>query len=76
MGSQSFFLDSEKDVKAVLDSWEWGFGNDCGKEVGFISHHEKEGGLIGNGMRAVIMSEFWEGNVLCPWGRVSFTEDS
>ena len=43
--------------------------------MGFISHHEEEWQLVGYRMRAVIVGEFSEGNVLSPRSRVRATED-
>ena len=52
----------------VLDSRDGGFRDDGGKGSGFIPHHEEEWQLVGDGVRAMIMHEFSEGNVLCPSG--------
>ena len=43
--------------------------------MGFITHHEVEQGLIGDGIRAVIMGEFGTGDVICPRSGVVPTED-
>ena len=43
--------------------------------MGFISHHEEEWQLVGYRVRAVIVGEFGEGNVLGPRSRVRATED-
>ena len=59
----------------VLDSREGSFGDDGGKRTGFISHHEEEWQLVGYRMRAVIVGEFSEGNVLSPRSRVRAAED-
>ena len=59
----------------VLDSREGGFRDDGGKCTGFISHHEEEWRLVGYRMRAVIVGEFSEGNVLSPGSGVRATED-
>ena len=45
------------------------------KGMGFISHHEVKWGLVGDGMRAVIMSEFGMGDVVCPRSGIVPTED-
>ena len=58
-----------------MDSGEGGFGDDGGKRTGFISHHEEEWRLVGYGVRAVIVGEFCEGDVLSPRSRVRATED-
>ena len=59
----------------VLDSREGSFGDDGGKCMGFISHHEEEWRLVGYGMRMVIVGEFGEGDVLSPRSRVRAAED-
>ena len=59
----------------VLDCREGSFGDDGGKSTGFISHHEEEWQLVGYGVRAVIMGEFSEGDVLSPRSRVRAAED-
>ena len=43
--------------------------------MGFISHHEVEWRLIGDGMGVVIVSEFGVGDVIGPGSRVVSTED-
>ena len=58
-----------------MDSREGSFGNDGGKRMGFISHHEEEWRVVGYGVRAVIVGEFCEGNVLSPRSRIRATED-
>ena len=58
-----------------MDSREGSFGNDGGKHTGFISHHEEEWRVVGYGVRAVIVGEFCEGNVLSPRSRIRATED-
>ena len=44
--------------------------------MGFITHHEVEWGLIGYGVRVVIMSEFGMGDIICPGSGVVPAEDS
>ena len=58
-----------------MDSREGSFGDNGGKCTRFISHHEEEWRLVGYGVRAVIMSEFCEGDVLHPRSGVRATED-
>ena len=43
--------------------------------MGFISHHEVEQRLVGDGVRAVIVSEFGVGNVIGPRSGVVPAED-
>ena len=43
--------------------------------MGFITHHKVKQGLIGDGMRVVIVSEFGMGDVIGPGSRVVPTED-
>ena len=45
------------------------------KGTGFISHHEIEWGLVGDGVRAVIVSELSVGDVIGPRSGVIPTED-
>ena len=59
-----------------MDSGKGGFGDDGGKCMGFISHHEEEWRLVGYGVRAVIVGEFCEGDVLSPRSGVRAAEDS
>ena len=58
-----------------MDSREGSFGDDGGKCAEFISHHEEEWRLVGYRVRAVIVGEFSEGDVLSPRSRVRATED-
>ena len=51
-------------------------GDDQGEGTRFISHHEIEQGLVGDGMRAVIVSEFGVGDIIGPGSRIISTEDS
>ena len=44
--------------------------------MGFIAHHEVKRRLVGDGMRAVIVSEFSVGDVIGPGSGVVSTEDS
>ena len=46
-----------------------------GKGAGFIAHHEVEWRLIGDGVRAVIVSEFGVGDVIGPRSGVVSAED-
>ena len=43
--------------------------------MGFISHHEEEWQLVGDGVRAMIVGKFCEGNMLGPRGRIRTRED-
>ena len=43
--------------------------------MGFITHHEVEQRLVGDGVRAVIMSKFGVGDVVSPRSGIVFTED-
>ena len=45
------------------------------KGTGFIAHHEVERRLIGDGVRAVIVSEFSVGDVISPRSGVGSAED-
>ena len=59
----------------VLDGRKRSFGDDGGKSMGFISHHEEEWRLVGYGVRAVIVSEFSKGDVLSPGSKVGAAEN-
>ena len=41
----------------------------------FISYHEIEQGLVGDGVRVVVVGEFCMGNLISPGTRVEPTED-
>ena len=43
--------------------------------MGFISHHEIEWQLVGNGVRVVVVHEFCMGDFVSPGGRVRSTKD-
>ena len=43
--------------------------------MGFISHHEEEWQLVGDGVRAMIVGKFCEGNMLYPGSRIGAAED-
>ena len=43
--------------------------------MGFITHHEVEWRLIGDRVRAVIVSKFSMGDVVCPRSGIVPTED-
>ena len=58
-----------------MDSREGSVGDDGGKSMRFISHHEEEWRLVGHRVRVVIVGEFCEGNVLCPGSGIRATED-
>ena len=42
MGSEGFFPQGKEGVESVLNCGDRGFGDDGGKSVGFVSHHEIE----------------------------------
>ena len=44
--------------------------------MGFISHYEVEWGLVGDGVRVVIVGEFGMGDVISPRPGIVSTEDS
>ena len=44
--------------------------------MGFITHHEVKWGLIGDGVRMVIVSKFGIGDIIGPGSGVVPTEDS
>ena len=50
-------------------------GDNRGESTGFISHHEIEQRLVGNGMGVVIVSEFCVGDRFGPRCRIIAAED-
>ena len=50
-------------------------GDYRGKGAGFVTHHEVKRGLVGDGVRAVIMGELGMGDVISPRSGVVPTED-
>ena len=77
------FMSGEGFIASGGESFEASFycGNGCigdhrGKGMGFISHHEIERGLIRDGVRAVIMSEFCVGDRFGPGCGIIAAEDT
>ena len=66
MSSKGFVAGGGEGFKVSFYGGDRGVGNYRGKGTGFISHHEIERGLIGDGVRAVIVGEFCVGNRFGP----------
>ena len=62
MSGEGFVAGSGKGFKAGFYSGDSGVGDHRRKGTGFISHHEIERRLIGDGVRAVIVGEFSVGD--------------
>ena len=62
MSGEGFVAGGGKGFEAGFYSGDRGVGDDRGKGTGFVSHHEIEWGLTGDGMRAVVVGEFCMGN--------------
>ena len=59
----------------ILDGREGHVRDNGGKSTRFTSHHEEEWRLVGHRVGAVIVCEFYEGNVLHPGSRIGARED-
>jgi hypothetical protein len=66
MGSQGFVSCGGEGSKACFDNGKGGIGDDGGKGMGIISHHEIERGFAGYGVRAVIVGKFGVRDHFCP----------
>ena len=66
MSSEGFVTGGGEGFEAGFHGGDRGVGDYRGKGTGFISHHEIERGLIGDGMRAVIVGEFCVGDRFGP----------
>ena len=76
MSSEGFVLGGREGFKAGFYCGNGGFGNNRGEGTGFISHHEIEWRLVGDGMGAVIVSEFCVGDRFGPRCGIIATEDT
>ena len=66
MSGEGFISGGGEGFKAGFHGGDSGIGDHRGKGTGFISHHEIERGLIGDGVRAVIVGEFGVGDRFGP----------
>ena len=66
MGGEGFVAGSGEGFKASFHCGNGSVGDHRGKSTGFISHHEIERRLVGDGMGAVVVGEFSVGNRLGP----------
>ena len=62
MSREGFVAGGREGFKAGFYGGDRGVGDYRGKGTGFISHHEIERGLTGDGVRVVIVGEFRMGN--------------
>ena len=62
MSGESFVAGGRESFEVSFYCGDRGIKDHRGKGTGFISHHEIERGLVCNGVRAVIMSEFCVGD--------------
>ena len=62
MSSEGFVAGGGEGFKTGFYCGDRGVGDHRRKGTGFISHHEIERGLIGDGMRAVVVGEFCMGD--------------
>ena len=62
MSSEGFVAGGGEGFKAGFHCGNGGVGDHRWEGTGFISHHEIERGLTGDGVRAVIVGEFRMGN--------------
>ena len=62
MSGEGFVVGGREGSKAGFHCGNGSVGDHRGKSTGFISHHEIERGLTGDGMRAVIVGEFCMGD--------------
>ena len=66
MSGEGFIAGGGKSFEVGFYSGDRGVGDYRGKGTGFVSHHEIEWGLIGDGVRAVIVGEFCVGDQFGP----------
>ena len=76
MGSEGFVAGGGEGFKTGFYSGNGGLRNNRGKGTGFISHHEIERRLVGDGMGAMIVSEFCVGDRFGPRCRIIAAEDT
>ena len=75
MSGEGFIMGGGEGFKAGFYCGNGGIRDHQGKGTGFISHHEIEWGLVRDGMRAVIMSEFCMGDRFGPRCGIVAAED-
>ena len=75
MCGQSFVASSGEGFWAGFYGWGRYVKDYRRKDMGFISHHEIEWGLVSDRVRVVIVSKFGMGDVISPGSRVVSTED-
>ena len=76
MSGEGFVAGGGKGFKMGFYCGDRGVGDHRRKGTGFISHHEIEQGLVRDGMRVVIVSEFCMGDRFGPRCRIIAAEDT
>ena len=76
MSREGFVAGGRKGFKAGFYGGDRGVGDYRGKGTGFISHHEIEWRLTGDGMGAVIVGEFSVGDRFGPRCGIVAAEDA
>ena len=76
MSGEGFVAGGGKGFEAGFYGGDRGVGNYRGKGMGFVSHHEIERGLIGHGVRVVIVGEFCVGDQFGPRCGIIATKDA
>ena len=76
MRGEGFVAGGGEGFKAGFHCGNGSVGDYRGKSTGFISHHEIEWGLTGDGVRAVVVGEFCVGDRFGPRCRIITAEDA
>ena len=76
VSSEGFVAGGGEGFKTGFYCRNGGLGNNRGKDTGFISHHEIERRLVGDGMGAMIVSEFCMGDRFGPRCGIIAAEDT
>ena len=76
MSGEGFIISGREGFKTGFYCGNGGIRDHRGKGTGFISHYEIEQGLVRDGMRAVIMSEFCVGDRFGPRCGIIAAEDT
>ena len=76
MSGEGFVAGGGKGFEAGFYGGDRGVGDHRRKGAGFISHHEIEWRLVGDGMGAVVVGEFCVGDQFGPRCGIIATEDS
>ena len=76
MSGEGFIAGGGEGFKAGFYGGDRGVGDYRGEGTGFISHHEIERGLTGDGVRAVIVGKFCVGDRFGPRCGIIAAEDT